>query len=136
MRIAKQAGIAALAALLGAAALASAHVVKYPTNSLSVAYENSDDPAGNQTDFFSGKVAAKKKACAANRRVVVFHDTPGVDVEVGSVRTGGGGDWRVFAENVPTGSYYAVSDRKTLKLTVDHRHICRAVRSASIQAGP
>ena len=136
MHVLKATVIVGLIGLLGAAALASAHVVKYPTKSLSVVYTNSDDPAGEDTDFFSGKVGAKKKACAANRKVVVFGDTPGVDLEVGSDRTGGGGDWKVLAENVPAGSYYALSDRKTIKLTVDHRHICRAVRSETIAAGP
>jgi hypothetical protein len=115
-------------------AVASAHVVKYPTGSLGIEYSNLDDP--DSTDFFSGDVSANKKACKANRRVAVFHDTPGVDQEVGSDRTSGAGSWKIFAENAATGDYYAESDRKTLKLTVDHRHVCRAVRSQTIQAGP
>jgi hypothetical protein len=136
MRIARMAGIASLAVALGVAALASAHVVKYPTKSLSLGYTNSDDPAAEETDFFSGAVAAGKRACRANRQVVVLADVPGVDVELGSDRTTASGDWKVFAEDVEAASYYASADRKTLKLTVDHRHICRAVRSPSIQAGP
>ena len=128
--------IAAAALCVGAlgVAIAAAHVVKYPTGSSSIEYANLDDP--DSTDFFSGKVSAKKKSCKAKRRVAVFRDTPGVDQEVGSDRTTGAGSWKVFADNVPTGDYYADSDRKTLKLTVDHRHVCRAVRSQTIQAGP
>jgi hypothetical protein len=126
--------VAALCVAAMAGGVASAHVVKYPTGSLSVEYSNLDDP--DSTDFFSGKVSANKQACKENRRVAVFHDTPGVDQEVGSDRTTGDGSWKVFAENAATGDYYAESDRKTLKLTVDHRHVCRAVRSQTIQAGP
>ena len=120
----------ALGGVLALAALASAHVVKYPTNSLSVQYGSADNPAA-----FSGKVDAGKKACRANRKVVVYSDAPGVDVEVGSARTSPDGSYKLVAPGLAAGTYYASADRKTLKLTVDHRHICRAVRSASIQAG-
>jgi hypothetical protein len=139
MRLVRRAGIAGLAGLTAAVAvgaLASAHVVKYPTGSLSVRYTSSDDPASDETDYFSGNVSANKRACMANRGVVVYSDAPGVDVEVGSDRTTGGGEWRIFAEDIAAGSYYAAAERKTLKLTVDHRHICQAVRSDSLQAGP
>jgi hypothetical protein len=111
MRVARMAGIASLAVALGVAALASAHVVKYPTKSLSAGYTNSDDPAADETDFFSGEVSAKKRACRANRQVVVVADVPGVDVELGSDRTTASGDWRVFAEDVEAASYYASADR-------------------------
>ena len=130
MRVMRIAGIAALGAMLALAALASAHVVKYPTKSLSVQYGSGGDPAA-----FSGKVEADKTACRANRRVVVYSDAPGVDVEVGSARTSSDGSYKLAAPGVAAGTYYASADRKTLKLTVDHRHVCRAVRSASIQAG-
>ena len=136
MRVARMAGIASVAVALGVASLASAHVVKYPTKSLSVGYTNDDDPTADEIDFFSGKLSAGKAACQANRQVVVVADVPGVDVELGSDRTTASGDWRVFAEDVEAASYYASAERKTLKLTVDHRHICRAVRSSSIGAGP
>jgi hypothetical protein len=130
MRVIRTTGIVALGGALALAALASAHVVKYPTKSLSVQYSPGDDPA-----FFSGKVEAKKRACRANRRVVVHSDVPGVDAEVGSDRTSSDGSFKLVAPGVAAGTYYADADRKTLKLTVDHRHICRAVRSPSIQAG-
>ena len=131
MRVIRTAGIVALGAVFALAALASAHVVKYPTKSLSVQYSSSEDPG-----FFSGKVEAGKRACRANRRVVVYSDVPGVDVEVGSDRTSSDGSFKIIAPGVAAGTYYAAADRKTLKLTVDHRHICRAVRSPSTQAGP
>ncbi len=130
------AGIAGVVAVLSVAALASAHVVKYPTNSVSVDYTNSDDPAADETDYFSGAVSANKAACQTNREVVVIADVPGVDIELGSDKTTSTGDWKVFAEDVAAASYYASADRKTLKLTVNHRHICTAVRSQSIGAGP
>jgi hypothetical protein len=117
-----------------AAVVAPAHVAKYPTGSLTIGYENVDAP--DSTDSFSGKVSANKSACQANRRVEVLLDEPGVDLVVGSDRTSGDGSWRLFAENVLPGQYYAESDRKTLKLTVDHRHVCRIVVSDRIQAGP
>jgi hypothetical protein len=115
-------------------AVAQAHVVKYPTGSLTIEYANVDAP--DSTDSFSGKVSANKSACQANRRVEVLLDLPGVDLAVGSDRTTEDGSWKVLAENVPPGEYYAESDRKTLKLTVDHRHVCRIVVSDRIQAGP
>jgi hypothetical protein len=135
MRLFRVAGIAALVAAAGLAGLASAHVVKYPTGSLNIDYTNSDDGADEQ-DYFSGRIAAKKRSCFQNRRIVVIGDVPGVDVEIGRDRTTDKGEWKVFGEDVTAGSYYAQADRKTLKLTVDHRHVCRAVRSNSIQAGP
>jgi hypothetical protein len=135
MRLLRVAGTAALVAATGLAGLASAHVVKYPTGSLSIDYTNSDEGADEQ-DYFSGRIDANKSACFQNRRVVVIGDVPGVDIEVGSDRTTDTGEWSVFAEDVAAGGYYAEADRKTLKLTVDHRHVCRAVRSNSIQAGP
>jgi hypothetical protein len=128
MRVMRKAGIAALGAALALTALASAHVVKYPTKSLSVQY-------GPEDAFFSGKVEADKPACRANRKVVVYSDAPGVDIEVGSDRTASDGSFKLDAPGVAAGTYYAASDRKTLKLTVDHRHVCRAVRSPSIQTG-
>ena len=127
MRIA---GIVALGAVFALAGLAAAHVVKYPTRSLSVQYGSGGDPTA-----FSGKVEADKPACRANRKVVVYSDAPGVDIEVGSARTSSDGSYKLVAPGVVAGTYYAAADRKTLKLTVDHRHICRAVRSPSIQAG-
>jgi len=57
-------------------------------------------------------------------------------VQVGEDRTTGSGEFKVFAEDVAAGSYYAEGERKTIKLTVDHRHICRAVPSNDIPAGP
>lgn len=126
--------IAALVAA-GLAGLSSAHVVKYPTGSLSIDYTNSDEGADEQ-DYFSGRIEANKRSCFRNRRVVVIGDVPGVDVEVGSDRTAETGEWKVFGEDVAAGDYYAEANRKTLKLTVDHRHVCRALRSNSIQASP
>lgn len=118
------------------AALASAHVVKYPTGSLSIGYTNSDDPANDEMDYFSGKVEATKPACSSNRKVVIWGDVPGVDVQVGEDRTTSSGEYKVLGEDVAAGTYYAEADRKTLKLTVDHRHVCRAVRSQDIAAAP
>ena len=135
MRFIGTAGILALVAIGGLAGLASAHVVKYPTASLDIDYANSDEGVDEQ-DYFSGRIEANKSSCFRNRRVVVIGDVPGVDVEVGSDRTTDTGEWKVLAEDVAAGAYYAEADRKTLKLTVDHRHVCRAVRSSSIQAGP
>jgi len=63
-------------------------------------------------------------------------DVPGVDVRVGEDRTTEAGEYKVFGEDVAEGSYYAEADRRTLKLTVDHRHVCRAVRSQDISAAP
>jgi hypothetical protein len=135
MRLFRVAGITALVAATGLAGLASAHVVKYPTGSLNIDYTNSDEGADEQ-DYFSGRIAANKRSCIQNRRVVVIGEVPGVDVEVGSDRTTDTGEWKVFGEDITAGGYYAEADRKTLKLTVDHRHVCRAVRSNSIQASP
>ena len=135
MRLFGMAGIAALAAAVGLAGLASAHVVKYPTASLDIDYTNSDEGADEQ-DYFSGRVEANKSSCFQDRKVVVWGNVPGVDIRVGKDRTTDSGEWRVFGEDVAAASYYALADRKTLKLTVDHRHVCRAVRSSSIQAGP
>ena len=123
MRIARLAGIGALAALLVLAGVATAHVVKYPTGGVDIQYN-----AGSTT--FSGKVSANKASCRKNRRVEVLSDAPGVDVVVGS----SAGEWTVNAVNLVPSQYYADADRKTLKLTVDHRHICTAVRSQSIAA--
>jgi hypothetical protein len=135
MRLLRVAGIAALVAAAGLAGLATAHVVKYPTGSLNIDYTNSDEGADEQ-DYFSGRIEANKRSCFQNRRVAVIGDVPGVDIEVGSDRTTSTGEWKVFGEDVAAGGYYAEADRKTRKLTVDHRHVCRAVRSNSIQAGP
>jgi hypothetical protein len=127
MRIARMAGLGALAALLALAGTATAHVVKYKTGGVNIEYHT-----GSTT--FSGKVSAGKHACQANRRVEVLSDAPGVDVVVGSARTNSTGEWAVNAANPAPSEYYADADRKTLKLTVDHRHVCTAVRSQSISA--
>ena len=127
MRTARLAGIGALAAALVLAATAAAHVVKYPTNGVDIQYN-----AGSTT--FSGKVSANKSACRSNRKVEVLSDAPGVDTVVGSVRTNSAGEWTMNAVNLTPSEYYADADRKTLKLTVDHRHVCTAVRSQSIAA--
>ena len=127
MRFRKLAGSGALAALLVLAATASAHVVKYKTDGVDIRYD-----AG--TTAFSGAVSAGKAACRANRRVEVLSDAPGVDTVVGSTRTNSAGEWTVNAINPAPTEYYADADRKTLKLTVDHRHVCTAVRSQSIAA--
>ena len=127
MRTARLAGIGALAALVVLAGVATAHVVKYPTGGVDIQYN-----AGSTT--FSGKVSANKASCRKNRRVEVLSDAPGVDVVVGSSRTNSAGEWSVNAVNLEPSQYYADADRKTLKLTVDHRHICTAVRSQSIAA--
>lgn len=136
MRLFRSAGIAALVALAGVAALASAHVVKYPTASLSIQYLDSDDPAADERDYFSGKVETNQSSCFQNRKIVVWGDVPGIDVRVGEDRTTDTGEWKVFGEDVAAGSYYAEAERKTLKLTVNHRHVCRAVRGGDISAGP
>jgi hypothetical protein len=127
MRIARMAGLGALAALFLMAGAATAHVVKYKTDGVNIEYD-----AGSTT--FSGKVSAGKHACQANRRVEVLSDAPGVDAVVGSTRTNSAGDWTVNAVNLSSSEYYADAGRKTLKLTVDHRHVCTAVRSQSISA--
>ena len=127
MRFARQAGIGALAALFVLAAAASAHVVKYKTDGVDIQYD-----AGSTT--FSGEVSAGKAACRSNRKVDVLSDAPGVDVVVGSTRTNSAGEWTVNAGGLASSEYYADADRKTLKLTVDHRHVCTAVRSKSIAA--
>jgi hypothetical protein len=135
-RAARRGALGAAAGLCVAAlavAVAPAHVVKYPTGSLTIGYAN-DEP--DSADAFSGHVSASKRACQANRRVEVLLDVPGVDVAVGSDRTTENGSWKVPAEHVAQGEYYAESDRKTLKLTVDHRHVCKIVVSNRIQAGP
>ena len=127
MRIVRLAGLGALAALLVLAGVATAHVVKYKTDGVTVDYN-----AANTT--FSGKVSAGKAACQANRKVEVLSDAPGVDSVVASVRTNSAGEWTANAVNLTPSEYYADADRKTLKLAVDHRHICTAVRSPSISA--
>jgi hypothetical protein len=127
MRLARMAGIAALGALLVLAGVATAHVVKYKTDGVSIQYN-----AGSTT--FSGQVSANKKSCRANRRVEILSDAPGVDETVASVRTNSAGEWTANGVNLPASEYYADADRKTLKLTVDHRHVCTAVRSQSISA--
>jgi hypothetical protein len=127
MRFWKLAGIAALAALLVLAAAATAHVVKYETDGIDIQYD-----AGSTT--FSGEVSAGKAACRSNRKVEVLSDAPGVDTVVGSTRTNSAGEWTINAVGLASSEYYADADRKTLKLTVDHRHVCTAVRSHSIAA--
>jgi hypothetical protein len=127
MRFGNLAGIGALAALLVLAAAASAHVVKYRTDGVDIQYD-----AASTT--FSGKVSAGKAACRSNRKVEVLSDAPGVDTVVGSTRTNSAGEWTISAANLAPTEYYADADRKTLKLTVDHRHVCTAVRSQSIAA--
>jgi hypothetical protein len=127
MRFRSLAGIGALASLLVLAAAAGAHVVKYKTDGVDIQYD-----AGSTT--FSGKVSAGKAACRSNRKVEVLSDAPGVDTVVGSTRTNSAGEWTVNAVNLAPTEYYADADRKTIKLTVDHRHICTAVRSQSIAA--
>jgi hypothetical protein len=127
MRFWKLAGIAALAALLVLAAAATAHVVKYKTDGVDIRYD-----AGSTT--FSGEVSAGKAACRSNRKVEVLSDAPGVDTVVGSTRTNSAGEWTINAVGLASSEYYADADRKTLKLTVDHRHVCTAVRSHSIAA--
>ena len=127
MRIARMAGLGALASLLVLAGAATAHVVKYKTTGVNIEYN-----AGSTT--FSGEVSAGKQACRANRRVEVLSDAPGVDAVVGSAHTNSAGEWTVNAVNLGPSQYYADADRKTLKLTVDHRHVCTAVRSQSISA--
>jgi hypothetical protein len=127
MRIARMAGIGALAALLVVASVATAHVVKYKTDGVTMDYN-----AANTT--FSGKVSAGKAACQANRKVEVLSDAPGVDNVVASVRTNSAGEWTANAAGLTPSEYYADADRKTLKLTIDHRHVCTAVRSPSISA--
>jgi hypothetical protein len=127
MRFWKLAGIAALAALLVLAAAATAHVVKYKTDGVDIQYD-----AGSTT--FSGEVSAGKAACRSNRKVEVLSDAPGVDTVVGSTRTNSAGEWTINAVGLASSEYYADADRKTLKLTVDHRHVCTAVRSHSIAA--
>jgi hypothetical protein len=127
MRFWKLAGIAALAALLVLAAAATAHVVKYKTDGVDIHYD-----AGSTT--FSGEVSAGKAACRSNRKVEVLSDAPGVDTVVGSTRTNSAGEWTINAVGFASSEYYADADRKTLKLTVDHRHVCTAVRSHSIAA--
>jgi hypothetical protein len=127
MRFWKLAGIAALAALLVLAAAATAHVVKYKTDGVDIQYD-----AGSTT--FSGEVSAGKAACRSNRKVEVLSDAPGVDTVVGSTRTNSAGEWTINAVGFASSEYYADADRKTLKLTVDHRHVCTAVRSHSIAA--
>lgn len=139
MHLAGRAGIVvalacAVGTLAGGAGLA--HVVKYPTGTLTIQYSNSDDPAADEMDFFSGKVEANKSSCYQNRKVVIWGDVPGVDVRVGEDRTTDAGEYKVFGEDVAAGTYYAEADRKTLKLTVDHRHVCRAVRSADVPGFP
>ena len=114
-------------ALLVLAGAAGAHVVKYPTDGVDIQYN-----AASTT--FSGKVSANKASCRSNRKVEVLSDAPGVDTVVGSVRTNSAGEWTMNAVNLPPSEYYADADRKTLKLTVDHRHVCTAVRSQSIAA--
>ena len=126
MRIRHLAGIGALVALVFAAA-AAAHVVRYKTDGVDIRYD-----AVSTT--FSGTVSAGKAACGSNRRVDVLSDAPGVDVVVGSTRTNPAGEWTVDAAGLASSEYYADADRKTLKLTVDHRHVCTAVRSKSIAA--
>lgn len=116
-----------MATLLVLAAAAAAHVVKYPTNGVDIQFN-----AGSTT--FSGKVSANKASCRANRKVEVLSDAPGVDTVVGSARTNSAGEWTVNAVNLAASEYYADADRKTLKLTVDHRHVCTAVRSQSVPA--
>ena len=127
MRIGRTAGLVALAMLLVVAGAATAHVVKYKTDGVSIEYD-----ADSTT--FSGEVTAGKHACQANRRVEVLSDAPGVDAAVGSTRTNSAGEWTLNAANVNPSQYYADADRKTLKLTVDHRHVCTAVRSKAIAA--
>ena len=127
MRSAGTAGICALAALLVLAGVATAHVVKYPTGDVDIQYN-----AGAAT--FSGQVSANKAACRKNRKVEVLSDAPGVDTVVGSARTNASGEWTMNAGNIAASEYYADADRKTLKLTVDHRHVCTAVRSKAIAA--
>ena len=126
MRIRHLEGIGALVALV-LAAPATAHVVKYKTDGVDIQYD-----AGSTT--FSGEVSAGKAACRSNRRVEVLSDAPGVDVVVGSTRTNSAGEWTINAVDLASSEYYADADRKTLKLTVDHRHVCTAVRSKSIAA--
>jgi hypothetical protein len=128
MRLAGMAGTAASLALLVLAGAAVAHVVKYKTDDVTIRH---DAAAGT----LSGQVSANKSACRANRKVVVLSDAPGADTEVGSARTDSSGEWSINAGNVPPSEYYADADRKTLKLTVDHRHVCTAVRSDSIAVG-
>jgi hypothetical protein len=127
MRLARTAGIGALVALLAVAGVAAAHVVKYKTNGVDIQYNA-------ESTTFSGKVSANKAACRGKRRVEVLSDAPGVDVVVGSTRTNSAGEWTVNAVDPAPSEYYADADRKTLKLTVDHRHVCTAVRSQSISA--
>jgi hypothetical protein len=127
MRFARHAGIGAVAAFLVLAAAAAAHVVKYETDGVDIRYD-----AVSTT--FSGEVSAGKAACRSNRKVEVLSDAPGVDSVVGSTRTDSAGEWTIGAASVASSEYYADADRKTLKLTVDHRHVCTAVRSKSIAA--
>jgi hypothetical protein len=83
---------------------------------------------------FHGRVSSERPSCERNRRVVVFRDTPGQDVRIGSDRTNDNGFW-ALADNTAVGDFYAKVVRRE-RTPGGHTHVCRAAVSPTITVEP
>jgi hypothetical protein len=119
-----------LAAVLGlltvGAGSAAAHTVRADSE-VTIRYNDA-------RERFQGRVSSERPRCERNRRVVVFRDTPGQDVRIGSDRTNDNGFYAV-ADNNAVGDFYAKVVRRE-RTPEGHTHVCRAAVSPTITVEP
>lgn len=115
-----------LSLLTVGAGIAAAHTVRADSE-VTIRYSDAKER-------FQGRVSSERPGCERNRRVVVFRDTPGQDVRIGSDRTGDNGFWAVAANNA-VGDFYAKVVRRK-RTPEGHTHVCRAAVSPTITVEP
>ena len=104
--------VVALACLsIGAVSALAAH--KFRTR-VTIHFVEGTTPYG--ADKFKGKVKSKKAKCERRRKVTVKRVQPGPDQVIGVDRSDGSGRWKVVvAGSAPSGQYFAVAKKRTLK---------------------
>jgi Putative metal-binding motif len=119
------AGIAASAAVLLAAASASAHTASFGAqHSLSLAGTG-----------LLGQVSSAAEDCAGGRSVTLYRVAAAGDTAVATMTTDASGAWSRHAGGLQGGEYYAVAAQRMLK-SPGHRHTCEAARSNTVSVPP
>ena len=116
-----------------AAVMLAAAVVVLPLESVQAHRFNANSTLSihARKKAFRGRVDSPRNSCRKNREVTVFKKKPGADKKIGSVRSIGGGYWKL-RENPKNGKQYYAKVKQRKKKKHQHSHRCQAATSGTV----